>query len=105
MAQYDVYPNPTTAHRAAFPYYVVVQSDQLTHYSTRLVMPLARPVNRPSTEPRRLGLTVEVAGETLLLAAHLLAALPQGLLRAPVGNLRADSHRIVDALDAVVSGV
>jgi len=46
-----------------------------------------------------------LAGETLLLAAHLLAALPQRLLRAPVGNLRADSHRIGDALVAVVSGV
>jgi toxin CcdB len=105
VAQYDVYPNPTAAQRGAFPYYVVVQSDQLAHYSTRLVMPLARPSTVPGNPPRRLGLTVDVAGERLLLAAHLLSALPQAVLREPVSSLRADAHRIVDAMDAVVSGV
>jgi toxin CcdB len=105
VAQYDVYPNPTPAQRAAFPYYVVLQSDQLAHYSTRMVMPLARLVVASPQAPRRLGPTVEVAGERLVLAAHLLAALPQGVLREPVASLRAESARIVDALDAVISGV
>ena len=42
MAQFDAYDNPSAGQREAFPYFVVLQSDQLNHYSTRLVMPLAR---------------------------------------------------------------
>jgi toxin CcdB len=105
LAQYDVYPNPTAEQRGAFPYFVVVQSDQLGHYSTRLAMPLARMPGTPAPAPRRLGLTVEVAGERLVLAAHLVAPLPLAWLREPVASLRGESHRIVDALDAVISGV
>jgi toxin CcdB len=105
VAQYDVYPNPSVVQRAAFPYFVVVQSDQLAHYNTRVAMPLARLNATPASTPRRLGLTVEVAGEALVLAAHLVAAVPQGMLRAPVASLRSEAHLIIDALDAVVSGV
>ncbi len=41
----------------------------------------------------------------LLPAAHLLAVLPQSVPQTPVAKLRAENHRIVDALHAVVSGV
>lgn len=105
MAQYDVYPNPTLAQREAFPFFVVLQSDQLSHFSTRFVMPLARAVPRPGTLPRRLAQSVEVSGERLLLAPQLCAALPERLLRKPVASLRASAGVLTDALDAVISGV
>ena len=77
MAQYDVYPNPTAAQREAFPYFVVLQSDQLAQFSTRLVMPLARAPVPAGVLPRRLSQTVQVAGERLMLAPQLCAALPE----------------------------
>ena len=104
VAQYDAYENPTLAQREAFPYLVVVQSDQLDQFSTRLVMPLARFKSAPAT-PRRLAQSVELRGERLFLAAHLCAALPSRALRRPVASLRSEATAIVDALDAVVSGV
>lgn len=105
MAQFDVFDNPSVAQRGGFPYVVVLQSDHLTHYSTRFVMPLARLEQLPKSTPRRLASIVTVAGETLHLAAHLCAPLPCKLLRKSVATLRHDASVLRDALDAVVSGV
>jgi len=105
MAQYSVYTNPNAQQRLAFPWLVDLQSDQLSHYSTRLMMPLARLPGAPPDLPRRLTETVQVAGEHFYLAAHLCAPFPAKLLRRPVASLRRESAVFVDALDAVVSGV
>ena len=105
MAQYDVYENPNIAQRSAFPFIVVLQSDQLDYQSTRFVMPLARLPHPPLRIPKRLTQTVEVAGEKLFLSAHLCGAIPARLLRSPVVDLRRDASVLSDALDAVVSGV
>jgi toxin CcdB len=105
MAQFDVFPNPTAAQREAYPYFVVVQSDLLQPFSTRLAMPLSRSRVDASELPRRLTQTVQVAGEQLRLAPHLCTALPVRVLREPVASLRTQSQLFIDALDAVVSGV
>jgi len=105
MAQYDVYANPNAQQRQAFPYLVELQSDQLDHYATRLVMPLARLPGVPAHLPRRLTETVEVEDERFYLAAHLCAPIPAKLLRRPMTSLRHEAAVFVNALDAVVSGV
>ena len=105
MAQYDAYPNPTPSQREAFPYFVVLQSDQLSQFSTRFVMPLARTVPPRGQLPRRLVQTVEVAGERLMLMPQLCATLHEKLLRKPVASLRTSAALFTDALDAVISGV
>lgn len=105
MPQFDAYVNPNHEQRAGFPYLVVLQSDQLDHYTTRLVMPLVRLSKTPERLPRRLTERVVVLGEPLYLAAHLSAALPARLLRKPVQSLRDQSDPIREALDAVLSGV
>ena len=47
----------------------------------------------------------DVAGETLRLKAHEAGVVTARALRQPVASLRQESHRIVDALDAVISGL
>ncbi|WP_119288088.1 CcdB family protein [Azohydromonas sediminis] len=105
MAQFDVYANPSPAQREAFPYLVVIQSDQLDRVATRLVMPLARMSVPAAALPRRLSQPVDIGGERLYPAAQLCAPLPARLLREPVASLRHASASLVDALDAVVGGV
>lgn len=105
MAQFDAYANPNAAQREAFPYFVVLQSDQLSQYSTRLCMPLARLPRAPVALPRRLTQSVLVDGERLYLAPHLCAALPASLLKGVRMSLRAQAAAFTDALDAVLSGV
>jgi toxin CcdB len=105
MAQFDVYVNPTPAARAGFPYLVELQNAQLRDLPTRLVMPLQRLARPPAGLPRRLVQTVTIAGEALYLAAHQSAAMPARLLRKPIANLAAERSSVLDALDAVISGV
>ncbi len=105
MAQFDAYENPAVAQREGFPFLVVLQSDQLDHHSTRLVMPLARLPRDPQGWPHRLAQPVHVRGERLYPAAHLCAPFPAKLLRSPVVSLRHESAVFVDALDAVIAGV
>jgi hypothetical protein len=105
MAQFDAYENPNIAQRASFPYLVVMQSDQLSHHSTRFAMPLARLPRPPADSPRRLAQPVQVNGETVYPAAHLCAALPVQVLRRPFFSMRAQADVLRDALDAVLSGI
>lgn len=105
MAQFDAYENPNVPQRAAFPYLVVMQSDQFSHYSTRLAMPLARLPKPPVDAPRRLSEPVEIQGVRVYPAAHLCAAVPARLLRQPVASMRTQSDLFLAALDALTSGI
>jgi toxin CcdB len=105
MAQWDVYPNPVARARDEIPYLVVLQSDLLDALPTRMVAPLSRSLVAGPRLPQRLAPRFDVAGERLALKAHEVGTLFAKALGRPVGSLRAESHRIIDALDAVVSGV
>jgi toxin CcdB len=105
MPQFDAFENPNAAQRLAFPYFVVMQSDQLDHFNTCLTMPLTRSQTAGTHPPRRLAQTVLVKGEALHMAPHLMAALPKAALKRRVVSLRAHAALFIDALDAVVSGV
>jgi toxin CcdB len=105
MAQWDVYANPVARARDEIPYLVVLQSDLLDALPTRLVAPLSRSLVAGPRLPQRLAPQFDVAGERLALKAHEAGTLFARGLGRPVASLRAESHRIVDALDAVVSGV
>jgi toxin CcdB len=104
MQQFDVYANPNVAQRAAFPYIVVIQNDQLDRFNTRLMMPLsARPAL--AALPKRLGATIQIAGRSYVPSAHLCAALPTHALKEFIENVRDQQSVVRDALDAVLSGV
>ena len=106
MAQYDVYPNPNARSRGTFPYLVDIQSGLLERLRTRLTIPLSRLGADLSDElPRRLAPRFVVADERLQLLAHLAAVIEARHLRERVASLAGNAHEIVDALDAVVSGV
>jgi toxin CcdB len=105
MAQWDVHPNPSQRARDRVPYVVVVQSGLLASLATRLVVPLARGSADKAGLPGRLAQQFDVADETLTLKPHEAGVLMARSLGKAIGSLRSDSHRIVDALDAVISGV
>jgi toxin CcdB len=104
VAQWDVYQNPSARLRDELPYLVQVQSDLLKALTTRLVVPLARSAPGRGL-PARLSPTVDVDGETLVLLPQESGAIDMAALRLPVATLKTDAHRIVDALDAVISGI
>jgi toxin CcdB len=104
VAQYDVFPNPSTSNVDGIPYVVVIQSDLLDALATRLTMPLAA-LDFAGKVPAALCPVIIVKGQRLNALAHYVAPLPAKLLRRPVDNVAAQASTLVAAVDAVLSGI
>ncbi len=105
MAQWDVYANPVARAREEIPYLVVLQGDLLDALPTRWVAPLSRSHVVARGLPARLAPQFDVVGERLALKPHEIGTIAARALGEPLDSLREQAHRIVDALDAVISGV
>jgi toxin CcdB len=105
VAQWDVYANPSPRSRDELPYLIDVQSELLRGLGTRLVVPLSRQAQVPAGLPRRMTPLFDIGPDTLRLVPQEAGAIDALSLRRPVTSLRDQSHRIIDALDAVISGV
>lgn len=97
MARYDVYPG--ASGRGLL---LDCQSDVLAALDSRVVVPLI-PLAKMEPVPR-LNPLFTIAGQTLVMATHLIFAIPVERLRAPVANLEAEHYTIVGALDMLISG-
>jgi toxin CcdB len=105
MAQFDVYINPIERQREAVPYVVDMQSALLEQLPTRWVMPLAVQTLNAGGVPQRLCPQFEVAGQPVHAWPHQAAPLVARTLGRPVANLRHEAAALIDALDAVTSGI
>ena len=105
MAQFDVYPNPSKASRAHFPYLVDIQSSLLTDLATRIVIPLGKHSALGSQSMR--GLTPEISfdDQQLLLMTPQISSVPEKHLKNPVGSLSHFRDQIVGALDLAITGI
>jgi toxin CcdB len=102
LRQFDVYEAPSEASRRIAPYVVVLQSHFLEGVPTVLIAPLLRAAERPGYEG--VSVSVEFAGELLIVSpAEMLAVDRQGLRRLR-GNLRSYEDDIRRALERIFSG-
>jgi toxin CcdB len=104
MAQYDVFPNPSSSAAGGIPYVVVIQSDLLDALATRLTVPLAV-LDAVTKVPTVLCPIIIVKGQRLHALAHYAAPLPAKVLKRPVDNVAAQASALVSAIDAVLSGI
>lgn len=105
MPQWDVYLNPSARLRDEIPYLVDLQSDLLSGLDTRLVAPLAHTRIASAGLPRRLCPAFTISGLSVVLLPQEAGPIDARLLKRRVVSLRAHSHDIVGALDAVISGI
>ena len=105
MAQFDVHLNPSTRQRDAVPYVVDVQSALLDHLPTRWVVPLVIERFNAGGLPQRLCPRVEVDGKALFAWPQQTAPVLHKALGRPLASLRSDGPALLDALDAVTSGI
>lgn len=97
MARYDVYPG--APGRGLL---LDCQADVLDHLASRVVVPLM-PTAKVEPVPR-LNPLLTVNGQTLVMATHLIFAIPLERLQRPVANLEAEHYTIMDALDMLTTG-
>ncbi len=104
MAQFEVYRNPNTASAPSIPFLLDVQSDFLSGFSTRVVVPLA-PVQSIGKSAQRLHPQFQIDGVNMVMITELMAAVPKAALGGPVISLAHHRDEIVAALDFLITGI
>lgn len=99
MAQYTVYRNID-----GDGYLLDVQSDIISHFSTRVVVPLVAQDEIPEYA-KTLNPVFEIEGERVVMATQGLAAVPGQILKRPVALLVDKRTEIVQALDILFQGI
>lgn len=80
------------------------QSDLLSAFRTRFVVPLLPPEHLP-TAHRKLNPAFQIAGERLLLAPQGSTSVFARELGTVIGSVWDDQHRVTAAIDMLLSGV
>lgn len=102
MAQFDVHRN-SGKQRDSIPYVVVVQSAIYDGYTRRVVVPLVRESELTSAAHPRLNPRFKIQGVKVALHPLQVVSVSREALGEPVGSLAAESDRIIDALDELLS--
>jgi hypothetical protein len=101
--QFDVFPNPVSAARRAFPWIAVLQSDLADTGRDRVIAFLA-PRSKFPISPGRIMPVVRVNSEECVLLVPSLTNLPAIDLKRAVDNIGARRDDIVAALDNLFLG-
>lgn len=96
MARFDVHPH------AGDGYLLDCQADLLSHFDTRLVVPLLPA--RGAKKASRLHPVFDVGGEEMIMVTHLASSVAVRHLQKPVASLGDHQESIVGALDMLITG-
>jgi toxin CcdB len=99
LAQYDYFPR-----REGKRFWVDCQTEFMSHYNTRFVVPLL-PVSEAPIPAARLNPLYDIEGETHSLVTQFAGSIPVSELGDAAGSLADDSFRITDAIDFLLTGV
>ncbi len=98
MAKYDVFPNPS-----GDGFLLDVQTDLLSDLNTRVVVPLLPKYSAPKPATR-LNPTFDIDGQSVVMVTQFLAAVPIGILKSSVGNLKEEFDTVTIAVDMLMQG-
>jgi toxin CcdB len=104
MAQFDVFNNPITAARAAYPFVLALQSDVAVNARDQIVAPMVKR-NAISPAAGRLTPRVTMAGDDLVALIPALTSLRSKDLGKPLGSLQHARAEILAAIDFLFFGV
>ena len=98
MAKYDVFPNPS-----GDGFLLDVQTDLLNDLNTRVVVPLLPELRAPKPATR-LNPVFNVGDEPVVMVTQFIAAVPIGVLKAPIERLDQEFEQVTVAIDMLIQG-
>ncbi len=98
MAQYDVYRDSSGSG-----YLLDIQSDFVTAFKTRLVVPLL-PKSHVPPPTRKLHPVFTIGDNQYVMATHLMAAVSAVMLKNRVETMARHHTQITDAIDFLLHG-
>ena len=98
MARFSVFANPDGPG-----FLLDVQADLLANLNTRVVVPLI-PLDEAPVPARTLNPIFQVEGVTVVMVSQFLAAVPEKILKKPLGSLDGFRQEITAALDLLFQG-
>jgi len=101
--QGDVTENPDDP-TGQIPFLLDVQADLLSDLATRVVVPLILATSF-GRRARRLHPAFTIAGQEVVMATHLIAAVRQNSVGVRVASLKDQRDAIIAAIDVLRSGV
>lgn len=105
MRRFDVYRNADPASARQVPYLLVLQSDLLEDFPTRVVAPLIRPKGAGSTPARLLNPVLAVEEQRVVMFTQQIAGVPKRYLGKFICNMESERDNIVRALDFLFDGI
>jgi toxin CcdB len=105
MAQFDVYENADPETSELIPYLLDVQSNDLSGFGTRVVVPLYRLVATDGTMTERLVPIIRMRDSDYSAMTPELAGVPVSNLGHRVANVANSRDRIVSAIDLLITGI
>jgi toxin CcdB len=105
MERFEVYRNSDPASARQLPYFLILQSELLDDFPTRVVAPLIRPKDLGGTPIALLNPCFEIDGQRLAMYTQQIAGIPKRYIGKFVCGLGAERDAVLRALDFLFSGI
>lgn len=105
MKRFDVYHNGDTGTQRRLPYLLVLQSELLDEFPTRVVAPLVRVKDLGGSPLTLLNPSFEIEGRNMVMFTQQLAGVSKRYLTRFVCSVDPERDTILRALDFLFSGI
>jgi toxin CcdB len=99
-----VYKNSNATTKAAYPYFVDVQSNILSEIASRIVIPLGTLSSFKNQQLESLTPVITYNDEKLLLLTPQIASIPVKTFNNPIGSIAHLRSTILTSIDFALSG-
>ena len=102
MKQFDIYENPISKGRKTYPFVCCLQNELLHELSTRVIVFIA---NDASFAFDKVSVPIEIKGQNHFLCKNVFATIESNRLEHLVDNVLMSRNEIVNAYDAILTGI
>ncbi len=105
MAQFDVYENTNAETCELIPYLLDVQSNYLSEFASRVVVPLYVPAATTGRMTERLIPIIRLGGSDYQAMTPEIAGVPVNSLGNRIANVASARDDIIGAVDLLITGI